>query len=70
VAQPLAQLGKLINFEVVVLDDRLSMPTKTLSAGRPVLAQPFKKPFITGRLTTIRMSSWSRAATATMSKPC
>ncbi len=44
VAQPLAQLGKLINFEVVVLDDRPQYANrKRFPLADQVLAQPFQK---------------------------
>jgi xanthine dehydrogenase accessory factor len=44
VAQPLAQLGKLINFEVVVLDDRPQYANKKrFPLADRVLAQPFKE---------------------------
>jgi xanthine dehydrogenase accessory factor len=44
VAQPLAQLGKLINFEVVVLDDRPQYANrKRFPLADQVLAQPFRE---------------------------
>jgi xanthine dehydrogenase accessory factor len=44
VALPLAQLGKLINFEVVVLDDRPQYANKKrFPMADQVLAQPFKE---------------------------
>lgn len=44
VAQPLAQLGKLINFEVVVLDDRPQYANKKrFPLADQVLALPFKE---------------------------
>ncbi len=44
VAQPLAQLGKLINFEVVVLDDRPQYANKKrFPLADRVLALPFKE---------------------------
>jgi xanthine dehydrogenase accessory factor len=44
VALPLAQLGKMIDFEVVVLDDRPRFAnTKLFPMADQVLAQPFRK---------------------------